>query len=69
MLSQRARLTWLRIGGLLVAAIAMLAACAAPPDRSSTMNANPHLTDQTPRRPPLDAREHPTLETATFALG
>ncbi len=63
------RLPWRR---LVVGIATMLAACVAPvpPIERSTPMATPSRAHaSTESLPPLDARDHPALETATFALG
>jgi hypothetical protein len=54
---------------LVVGLAALLAACAAPIERSTPMATPSRAPTRTESVPPLDARDHPTLETATFALG
>ncbi len=62
---------WKHLATFGAAVTTLLAACAAPtPIERGTPMATPSRTyARTETLPPLDARDHPALETATFALG
>jgi hypothetical protein len=69
MSSLSATAPWRRLAASLAAVATLLAACATPIERSSPMATPSRAPTRTESVPPLDARDHPTLETATFALG
>ncbi len=63
---------WKRLATLWAAVATLLTACAAPAppiERSTPMATPTHTYARTETVPPLDARDHPALETATFAVG